>query len=93
VSLDMADSPDVLNYIGYANRRMGRMDEARTHYEGALALDPGHRGALEYFGEWHVEMGKIEDARRFLGRLEAACGTGCREYQDLAEAIAVKTST
>ena len=90
VALKEADSPDVENYLGYANRKMGRMEEARVHYENALALDPDHRGALEYFGEWHVEMGKLDDAKGLLQRLGSVCGTNCQEYQALADAIAAK---
>ena len=90
VALKEADSPDVENYLGYANRKMGRMEEARIHYEKALALDPEHRGALEYFGEWYVEMGKLDEAQKLLVRLAGVCGTNCQEYQTLADAIAVK---
>jgi Flp pilus assembly protein TadD len=90
VSLEDANSPDVENYLGYANRKMGRMEEARTHYQNALALDPDHRGALEYFGEWHVEMGKLDEAQGLLRRLAGVCGTNCQEYQALADAIAGK---
>jgi tetratricopeptide (TPR) repeat protein len=90
VALKEADSPDVENYLGYANRKMGRMVEARIHYENALALNPEHRGALEYFGEWHVEMGKLDEAQRLLLRLAGVCGTNCQEYQALADAIAPK---
>jgi tetratricopeptide (TPR) repeat protein len=90
VALKEADSPDVENYLGYANRKMGRMEEARIHYENALALDPEHRGALEYFGEWHVEMGKLDDAKGLLQRLGNVCGINCQEYQALADAIAAK---
>jgi Flp pilus assembly protein TadD len=90
VALREADSPDVENYLGYTNRRMGRMEEARIHYENALALDPEHRGALEYFGEWYVEMGKLDEAQGLLLRLADVCGTNCQEYQALADAIAEK---
>lgn len=90
VALDKADSPDVQNYIGYANRQLGRMDEARVHYEAALAVDPNHRGALEYYGEWHVELGRLAEARGFLERLALLGGTSCQEYQDLAAALAAK---
>jgi predicted Zn-dependent protease len=90
-SLDKADSPDVFNYLGYASRKLGRLEDARQYYEAALALDPDHRGVLEYFGEWHVEMGKLAEARAYLNHIALRCGTTCREYLDLAEAIAVGT--
>ena len=90
VALEDAKSADVENYLGYTNRKMGRFEEARVHYEKALAIDPEHRGALEYFGELHVETGKLDEAQGLLQRLADVCGTNCQEYQALADAIAVK---
>jgi predicted Zn-dependent protease len=90
VALEDAKSADVENYLGYTNRKMGRFEEARVHYENALAIDPEHRGALEYFGELHVETGKLEEAQGLLQRLADVCGTNCQEYQALADAIAAK---
>ena len=90
VALEDAKSADVENYLGYTNRKMGRFEEARVHYEKALAIDPEHRGALEYFGELHVETGKLDEAQGLLQRLADVCGTNCQEYQALADAIAAK---
>ncbi|MDJ1159366.1 tetratricopeptide repeat protein [Chelatococcus sp. SYSU_G07232] len=91
-ALDRDNSPDVQNYLGYANRKLGRMEEARRHYEAALAIDPDHRGALEYYGEWHVDMNRLDEARGYLRRLATVCGTTCQEYEDLAEAIAQRAT-
>ena len=89
-SLDKADSPDVFNYLGYASRKLGRMEDARQYYEAALALDPDHTGVMEYFGEWHVERGKLAEARGYLNQIAVRSGTACREYRDLAAAIALR---
>jgi tetratricopeptide (TPR) repeat protein len=79
--------PDVLNYLGYAHRRLGRFDESLAYYQQALALDPMHRGANEYLGELFVELGKIDSAQQRLAVLDRACPFGCAEYEDLKQRI------
>jgi tetratricopeptide (TPR) repeat protein len=79
--------PDVLNYLGYAHRRLGRFEESLAYYEQALALDPLHRGANEYLGELFVELGRTEEARERLDVLGRACPFGCAEYEDLKRRI------
>jgi tetratricopeptide (TPR) repeat protein len=84
-------SADAQNYLGFANRKLKNMSVAKTYYEKALELDPTHKGALEYFGEWHAEVGDLEGAQKLLARLETACGgRNCEEYADLAKAIRTK---
>jgi Tfp pilus assembly protein PilF len=75
--------PDVLTYIGYTYRKMGRYDRAETYYRQALAIDPDHRGATEYYGELKVERGDMAGARRMLAKLDATCGFGCPQAEDL----------
>jgi Flp pilus assembly protein TadD len=75
--------PDILTYIGYANRRLGRYDIAESYYRQALAIAPNHRGATEYYGELMVERGDIAGARRMLAKLETQCRFGCAEVEDL----------
>lgn len=79
--------PDILNYLGYANRRLGRFEQAKLYYEQALAIDPLHRGANEYLGEMWAELGQTEEARVRLAVLEEACPFGCVEYEDLKRVI------
>lgn len=84
--------PDILNYLGYAHRKLGRFAAARDYYAQALAIDPGHLGANEYLGELYLETGEVELARRQLARLEALCPFGCAEREDLARLLAIKES-
>ncbi|WP_208948169.1 tetratricopeptide repeat protein [Segnochrobactrum spirostomi] len=79
---------DTLNYMGYASRKLGHLKAAETYYKRALAVNPNHIGALEYYGEALVKMGRIDQAKRNLARLETLCGMNCEEYHDLAHAIA-----
>lgn len=75
--------PDVLTYLGFANRKLKRYDVARSWYEAALAVAPSHRGALEYYGELKLELGDMKGARQHLARLDAMCAFGCQEADEL----------
>lgn len=79
---------DVLNLLGYANRKLERYEPARDYYERALAIAPNHLGALEYMGELELETGDLHAAQRLRSRLELLCPTGCEELEDLNAAFA-----
>ncbi len=82
--------PDILNYLGFAHRRLGRIEEAKSWYAQALAINPDHLGANEYLGELYLEIGDRAAARRQLAKLDALCAFGCAEREDLARLIAIK---
>jgi tetratricopeptide (TPR) repeat protein len=82
------NDPRVLNYIGYSNRKAGRLELGITYYRKALEIDPNFVLAREYLGEGYVAMGRIDLAKAELEEIFKRCGTGCEEYQDLNEAIA-----
>lgn len=75
--------PDLLTYLGFANRKLGRFDAASGWYRQALAVAPQHRGALEYYGELKLERGDLSGARDHLARLDRICGFGCQEADEL----------
>lgn len=75
--------PDVLTYLGFAHRKLGRRDIAETYYRAALAAVPDHRGATEYYGELMAERGDLEGAERMLAKLEGSCDFGCAEADEL----------
>jgi Flp pilus assembly protein TadD len=79
---------DAHNYLGYANRNLGKMDESFKEYNIALKLDPDHKGANEYIGVAYLKVNQPEKAKEHLARLEKICGKKCEEYEDLAKAIA-----
>jgi hypothetical protein len=82
-------NPDVAASIGYAHSRIGRLGDAKTWYDKALAKNPDHIWALAYYGIWRVEQGDVPSAERDLEKVAALCGgTGCIAYRELAEAIA-----
>lgn len=77
---------DAFNYLGYANRKLGKHTEALGYYQKALALKPNHLGANEYLGELYLEMKLLPEAEQRLAVLQKACGS-CEEYEDLKEQI------
>lgn len=82
------DKPGVLNYLGYAHRKSGMIDEGIAYYHQALAIDPDYVLAREYLGEGYVAAGKVTLARQQLREIGTRCGTNCEEYIELAEVIA-----
>jgi tetratricopeptide (TPR) repeat protein len=81
------------NWLAYAYRKSGKLDEAFKHYKRALAIDPSHRGAHEYIGEAYLLAGQPQLAEQHLKSLAALCRADCEEYRDLAKAIAQKTAS
>jgi cytochrome c-type biogenesis protein CcmH/NrfG len=79
---------DAWNYIGFADRQLGKFPESLAAYENALAIKPNHVGANEYLGELYVQTGETEKARAQLAKLLDLCGAGCDEYKELKAAIA-----
>lgn len=86
----VADNPknaDGYNLLGYSSRWLGKYDEAFAAYDKALALDPKHKGALEYSGIAYLKVNQKGKAEDQLSRLKAICAA-CEETTDLAKAIA-----
>jgi len=83
-------NPDYHNLYAYSLRKGGTsdMDLVFKHYNEALKLDPGHRGAHEYIGEAYLMLGNVAKAKEHLGALDKLCFFGCSEYTDLKKAIA-----
>ena len=84
---DESGNADVLNMLGYAHRKLGRVETAFDYYGRALAIEPRHLGANEYLGELYLETGELEKAEERLGVLATACPSGCEERDELSEAI------
>jgi len=78
---------DAWNYIGLADRKLGKFPDSLAAYEKALAIQPNHLGANEYLGELYVQTGEGAKANQQLAKLEKLCGTSCDEYRELKTAI------
>ncbi len=85
--------PDILTYLGFAHRKLGRFEIAETYYRQALAAAPDHKGATEYFGDLMVERGDLAGARKMLARLESLCTFGCAEADELRKWIQEKPAS
>jgi len=82
--------PDVLTYLGFANRKLRRYDVAESYYRQALAVAPNHKGATEYYGEMMIERGDMAGARRMLAKLDVLCTFGCAEAEELRRWVDAK---
>ena len=87
------EHPDVANYIGYANRKMGNYEQSKIWYEAALKADPNHTRTWSYYGMWQMEQGNRLKAEDYLAKVNALCGnTDCKEYIELKAVIDGKAS-
>ena len=81
------DNADVATLVGYASRKLGRYDDAKLWYDRALAADPKHALTWSYYGMWQAEQGNLLKAKDDLETVRSICGTECREYVALKQAI------
>jgi tetratricopeptide (TPR) repeat protein len=79
---------DIHNYLGYSYRKLGAYENSMLSYDKALALDPDHKGTLEYKGELYLKLGEPEKAAELEDQLKELCPDGCEELEDLENAIA-----
>jgi tetratricopeptide (TPR) repeat protein len=87
-TLENPNTPEALDYRGYATRRLGRTDEGIGYYLKSIALNPNYPQVREYLGEAYVIEGKFELAKDQLSTIEKLCGSKqCTYYQDLANAL------
>ncbi len=81
------NDPRILNYLGYSNRKLGRVEKGLTFYRAALKADPDYTLVMEYMGEAFLQLGQVNKAREQLAEIEKRCGVDCREYALLDEQI------
>lgn len=86
------NDPDVLNMLGYSNRKAGRLELGISFYAKALEQRPNFVRAREYLGEGLVAAGRVDQAKLQLEEISRICGTRCEEYEDLQKAINGDTS-
>ncbi len=64
------DFAEAWNGLGHARKMQRKFPGALTAYQEALRLRPAFPQALEYLGETYVEMGRMDDARATLAKLQ-----------------------
>ena len=50
------DNADAWNLTGFASRKLGDYTRSEAAYDRALAINPKHKGALEYKGELYLTL-------------------------------------
>jgi len=83
---DQAD-PRVQTMIGFALRKLGRVDEAMGFYQRVLAAHPDRTTTRQYLGEAFLQIGDPARAREQLAEISKRCGVACEDYQLLADEI------
>lgn len=78
---------DLLNLVAFSHRRLGHYEIALNYYQKALALEPRHRAVNEYLGELYLHLGQLDKAEQRLQVLDKSCFFGCKEYDQLKQAI------
>ena len=81
--------PDILNYLGFANRKVDNVKDAEVYYMMGLEIDPKHVGINEYLGELYVYTNRHNLA---VERLEVLKDCNCQEYDQLKAVIAGEAS-
>lgn len=81
------DDDRTLTYLGFTNRKMGRMDVAMGYYTQALAINPANILARSYMGQGLVEQGNIADALVQLRAIRDHGGRGTWAEASLRTAI------
>jgi Flp pilus assembly protein TadD len=87
--VNLTASADWNNLMGYSLRKADPANaaDAEKFYDAALAIEPKHRGALEYSGELYLMNGRLDLAEQRLAALDKACFLPCEEYRDLKRAV------
>jgi Flp pilus assembly protein TadD len=73
--------------LGNVFDRMDRWDEARTHYEQALAIDPFHARAMNNLAIGLDQRGQSADAIRLFNRALQAAPDNAEFYSNLGTAL------
>lgn len=81
------NDPRILNYLGYAHRKAGRVLVGLGYYQEALRIDPNFTLVREYLGEAYLALGDLKAAKEQLAEIEKRCGLDCPEHADLAVEI------
>lgn len=81
------EDPRILNYLGFSNRKAGRMEVGMGYYKEALKRDPDYILARSYMGQAYLQQNKRNAAREQLLEIEARGGKGTWAHTALVQAI------
>ena len=77
-------NPDILNYLGFTLRKVGKFEQAEKYYLKGLEIKPNHNGINEYLGELYIQTDRLDKAKERLAVLKDC---NCEEYTELKELI------
>jgi tetratricopeptide (TPR) repeat protein len=80
-------SARVLNYLGYSNRKAGRMELGMQYYKRALQADENYILARSYMGQALIEQGRVEEARVQLVEIRDRGGENTWAYRALLQSL------
>lgn len=86
------NQPRVLNYLGYSNRKAGRIETGLDFYRKALEIDPDYVLARSYMGEALINIGDRQGALLQLAEIRKRTGPQGEAYILLASALRDGTS-
>jgi len=81
------NDPRILNYLGYANRKAGRMELGMSYYRKALQSDENYILARSYMGQALVEQGDVQGARVQLVEIRDRGGEQTWAYRSLLQVL------
>lgn len=81
------DDPRILNYLGFSNRKAGRMEVGMGYYRQALKRDPDYLLARSYMGQAYLQQNQRNAARDQLLEIEARGGKGTWAHKALVMAM------
>ncbi len=71
-SLELHESAEAWCYLGWCHSLRGSLAKAVAHCRRAIALDPDFGNAYNDLGAYLVEVGHVEEARRWFERAKQA---------------------
>jgi tetratricopeptide (TPR) repeat protein len=81
------NDPRILNYLGYANRKAGRMELGMSYYRKALLADQNYILARSYMGQAFMEQGDVQAARVQLVEIRDRGGENTWAYRSLLQSL------
>lgn len=81
------NDPRILNYLGFANRKAGRLELGMDYYLRALEIQPDYILARSYMGQGLVQQGEFEAAEIQLAMIEQLGGKESWAYRALELAL------
>lgn len=81
------NDPRILNYLGYSNRKAGRMELGMSFYKKALQADENYILARSYMGQALIEQGDVNAAKVQLVEIRDRGGENTWAYRSLLQAL------